>query len=397
MPAHADAAEPGGDPVGPAAATAVPAGAGVIGEVIAPGAADADRYGVPRSTIDSLAAAGLLGDALSTEQWRETSERLAAADASTWFCWVQHVTPLRVLAGRAAGEVSAGSDVLRARLLPELRTGRRLAAVAFAHLRRPGPPNPVATRVGGGWRLDGRLDWVTSWDIADDLLVMARGAGDDADAIVCAYLPAGLGPQTPGLAAGEPLRLLAMSGTHTRPITLTGVVVPDERVGAVLDAATWSGADARTTADASPATFGVVRGALAELASVAAARGDTSAADFVERAADECRALRGRAYALADTDGDVEERLTTRAEALDLAVRAAQAVVVARSGGAMRSGCSAERRMREALFLLVQAQTAATRAASLSLLTPTGQRGTRTTNTGESAGPAALVARTTHE
>jgi hypothetical protein len=43
-------------------------------------------------------------------------------------------------------------------------------------------------------------------------------------------------------------------------------------------------------------------------------------------------------------------------------------VVIARSGAAMRRGCSAERRLRESMFLQVQAQTAATRRASLALL-----------------------------
>jgi alkylation response protein AidB-like acyl-CoA dehydrogenase len=301
-----DDAFPGLDLVGAAAGTTVP-GSGVIADLVAPGAADADANGVPRSTVDALAAAGLLGDQLTGPQLRETAELLAGTDASTWFCWVQHQTPLRTLAGQAPGQVEPGSAALRADLLPDLRSGRRLAAVAFAHLRRPGPVNPVATRVDGGWVLDGTLDWVTSWDIADVVLVMAADAARDR--VVCAYLPAGRGGQTRGLTVGEPLRLLAMAGTHTRPIRLESVRVDDDQVGAVLDLTAWS-------------------------------------------------------------DADVPARLAARARSLDLAMRAAQSAVVIRAGAAMRAGCSAERRLREAAFLLVQAQTAATRAASLRLLAP---------------------------
>lgn len=301
-----DDAFPGLDLVGAAAGTTVP-GSGVIADLVAPGAADADANGVPRSTVDALAAAGLLGDQLTGQQLRETAELLAGTDASTWFCWVQHQTPLRTLAGQAPGQVEPGSAALRADLLPDLRSGRRLAAVAFAHLRRPGPVNPVATRVDGGWVLDGTLDWVTSWDIADVVLVMAADAARDR--VVCAYLPAGRGGQTRGLTVGEPLRLLAMAGTHTRPIRLESVRVDDDQVGAVLDLTAWS-------------------------------------------------------------DADVPARLAARARSLDLAMRAAQSAVVIRAGAAMRAGCSAERRLREAAFLLVQAQTAATRAASLRLLAP---------------------------
>lgn len=362
-----DDAFPGLDLVGAAAGTTVP-GSGVIADLVAPRAADADANGVPRSTVDALAAAGLLGDQLTGPQLRETAELLAGTDASTWFCWVQHQTPLRTLAGQAPGQVEPGSAVLRADLLPDLRSGRRLAAVAFAHLRRPGPVNPVATRVEGGWVLDGTLDWVTSWDIADVVLVMAADAARDR--VVCAYLPAGRGGQTRGLTVGEPLRLLAMAGTHTRPIRLESVRVDDDQVGAVLDLTAWSDADARRSADANPAAFGIVRGALAELSAVAQARGDRAGADLADALATECRTVRALAYALADDDADVPARLAARARSLDLAMRAAQSAVVIRAGAAMRAGCSAERRLREAAFLLVQAQTAATRAASLRLLAP---------------------------
>jgi alkylation response protein AidB-like acyl-CoA dehydrogenase len=140
---------------------------------------------------------------------------LLAGDASTWFCWSQHQTPLRALEAVAPSPDAPAADGLRARLLPGLRSGRLLAAVAFAHVRRPGPPNPVATRVPGGWRLDGSLDWVTSWDIADVVMVMALGAGDDAGSLLASYLPAGRAPEPRQVVAGPPLRLLAMSA-HRR-------------------------------------------------------------------------------------------------------------------------------------------------------------------------------------
>ena len=165
-----------------------------------------------------------------------SAELLAGSDATTWFTWVQHQTPLRILEGSADGLVSGAPAGLTDDLLPRMRTGRALSAVAFAHVRRPGSPNPVATRIPGGWRLDGVLDWVTSWDIADVVMVMAQGSGADADRLVCCYLPAGAAPdRTPGVTPGPVLELLAMSGTHTRPVRLEGVHVPDERVGAVLD------------------------------------------------------------------------------------------------------------------------------------------------------------------
>ena len=97
---------------------------------------------------------------------------------------------------------------LIARVLSEYLLLAHGAAVAFAHVRRPGPPNPVATRVDGGWLLDGTLDWVTSWDIADVVMVMAHAPSDDL--LVCCYLPAGRAVEsTPGVTAGPVLPLLA--------------------------------------------------------------------------------------------------------------------------------------------------------------------------------------------
>jgi hypothetical protein len=53
---------------------------------------------------------------------------------------------------------------LRDRWLEPVACGQALAGVAFAQLRRAGAPNP----------LDGRLDWITSWDIADLVLLCLR-------------------------------------------------------------------------------------------------------------------------------------------------------------------------------------------------------------------------------
>ena len=345
----------------------------LIASVIAPSAAATEHVGVPRATIDALARAGLLGAGLDRADMRELGEVLAGADATTWFCWTQHQTPMRTLAGDVAGLREGAPEELRSRLLPGLQSGKLLGAVAFAHVRRPGPANPAATRVAGGWRLDGTLDWVTSWDIADVVLVMAQGAPPDERALVCCYLPAGASSDAiPGIAVGEPLNLLAMSGTHTRPVALEGVLVPDAAVGAVLDRAAWLAEDARRTVDASPAAFGVARGAIAHLSSLAQRRDDHLLAASADHLAEACRSVRTRAYAAADADDDPSRRVRLRAESLDLALRAATAAVTAMAGAAMVRDNPAERRLREAAFLLVQAQTRVTRTAFLDRIVPGG-------------------------
>jgi len=347
------------DIVGSASA-ALPQVEALIDEVLVPAANDVDERGVQRVALDHLADAGLLGTPLPVAEQRELAELIARADASTWFCWVQHQTPLTILRDFASAEILDR----HADLLTGLESGEILAGVAFAHVRRPGPPNPAATRVEGGWSISGTLDWVTSWDIADVVLVLVAAESS----LIAFFLTAGEVPSRHrGVTVGEPLRLLAMSGTHTRPIRLDELLVPDAEVIATLDEATWRAADLIKTSNANPATFGIARGAISELDGLATHRADAQLRALADRLAEECRSIRSRSYAAIDDNADVAIRLRLRALALDHLLRACTAVVTARAGASMISGCATERRMREALFLQVQAQTAATRGAMLDL------------------------------
>ncbi len=337
---------------------------------VAERAGESDATGIDRAQIDALAAVGLLGQPLEPPaRQREVAERIAMADASVWFCWAQHQSPLKTLSAARSTDHAPVVEEIQTRWLEGLRTGRYLGAVAFAHLRRPGAPDPVAERIHGGWSITGKLDWVTSWDIADVMLMMVRGSGDYSNSIICFYLAAGRDPvYLTGMHVHDPLDLLAMSGTHTRPITFDNVMIPDTNVAAVIDFEDWQQADSRKTIDVNPASFGIIRGAIQELSDIAEKRKDPQLIDLVRSLTIRTRELRRRSYAAIDEDGPADERVAMRAEALRLAVEAATAVVIARAGAAMYSGCSAERRVREAMFLQVQAQTARTRAASLTLL-----------------------------
>ena len=207
------------------------------------------------------------------------------------------------------------------------------------------------------------------------MLLCVRCVDASGDRVVGLLLPAGVsGEALPsGIRLGEPLKLLAMGGTHTRPLRLDGAVLPDSQVLFVDDFNRWSEADAATVCRVSPVVFGCIRGALADLQEVASRHDDARALALAADLARQCRRLRREAYGLIDVDppdsGPLRQRHgQLRAQSLDLAMRAAQAAVIAHAGAAMYSGCQAERRLREASFLLVQAQTADSRRASLNQL-----------------------------
>ena len=169
------------------------------------------------------------------------------------------------------------------------------------------------------------------------------------------------------------MALLAMGGTHTRPMQFDGTEIPDSQVLFVEDFAHWSEADAARVCRVSPVVFGCIRGAIADLHQVASHHEDAQSLALAADLARECSQLRREAYGLFDDDPECSPSLwqrhrELRAEALALAMRAAQAAVIAHAGSAMVTDCEPERRLREASFLLVQAQTADSRRASLELL-----------------------------
>ncbi len=349
----------------------------VAAQVLEPGASRAEREGVPRATIDALAAAGLLAivappalGGVSAGAARDVAEVLAGAGPDAWFVWTQHHMPVSLLTATANAE-------LRERLLPQL-CSTTLAAVAFSHLRRP-QPGVTAARTPAGWRIDGSVPWLTGWGVAD---VLALGSLTDTGEVMFALLP--LGADAPsGLRPTAPLLLASMQGTRTVGLRLDGVTVPASAVVLQQPAVQWRAADAARAAHVVPATFGIARAALDGLraaggaagaaggaAGAAGAAGAVELADSLAGALDQ---VRERAYRLIDQvpAGEcLDERIALRAEALRLTLQATAAGVAAQGGKGMSAEHPAQRLARAALFMLVQAQTPELRTATLALLGP---------------------------
>ena len=336
-------------------------------DLIRPSAEQVDRTVVPRSHLDAWAAAGLLGLAgppayggggAPAAVVREVTEILAGASGATWFVATQHAMPLATVAGST-------NDELKDRLLHGMCTGEVLSGVAVAQLRRPGTPAVVATKVDGGWRFDGRVGWMTSWGICDVFLL--AGVTPDGDAVL-AMVPAREGE---GLTASAPMELAAMQATVTVALDLDGYSVADADVAAVLPLEQWLAVDAAKTANPSPHTFGLQREAVRRLAETASKRDDGTAAALAQQLGREGERLRRVAYTLIDdvpAQEHIEDRLAVRASSLELVVRTTTALVAATGGAAMALSAAPQRLMREAVFHLVQAQTAPIREATLQLL-----------------------------
>ena len=335
-------------------------------ELLFPAAEQVDATAVPASHLRAVAGAGLLGLLAPVSAGgleappavvREVTEILAGADLATWFVQAQHHSPVRMLA-------RTGN---RPELLADLAAGRTLAGIAFSHLRRH-PARPVtATRVAGGWRFDGAVRWYTGWGLNQVVLL---GAATDDGRIVFALLPA---TESEVLRPGRPLALAALQASRTIGFTLHGAPAGDDEVVEVLPFETWLAGARKVSVNPNPAVFGVADRALSLLAAHGAAREEPSAVVAAERIGARIAQVRADSYALVDatpadrplTEAEVAPRLRLRARAHQLSVQATTALVLAGAGRAMALSSPAQRLAREALFLLVQAQTAEVRAAAL--------------------------------
>jgi alkylation response protein AidB-like acyl-CoA dehydrogenase len=324
-------------------------------DLLSPHAERVDQEGVPASHLAEIRRSGLLGvnapeeyggSAAPAAVVRETAEILAGACLSTWFVQTQHHTPVLTLA-RSEGPA-------RDRLLGRLASGELLSGVAYAHLRAY-PRTPVrVTREREGRRFDGTVPWYTGWGLND---VMLLAGVTDAGEALFAFAEA---REQPGLRASEPMRLAALTAARTVSLDLDGFRLPEEAVVLRTPYGRWAATDRPKTVSANPAVFGVAEAALSLL-------DEDTAIPLRTRLSE----VRRRAYALADHPGPQElltERLTVRTEAYEVLQAATTAAVVAGGGRSMLLSNRAQRLAREALFLLVQGQTAQSRRAHLHAL-----------------------------
>lgn len=326
-------------------------------DVLAPGAAAVDAGTVRREDLDAIGAAGLLGAATAAPAtFRAVQEVLAGADAATWFVQVQHHHLVRQLTEPPPALADLREDLV---------AGRVLSGVAFSHLRRREQRPVRATRVDGGWRLDGHVPWCTGWGLAD---VLALGGATDDDRVVFVVVDARPGP---AVTASEPMRLAVLQAAQTVQLDVDGLVLPDERALEPVPYDAWARADARTTVSTNPAVLGIAQAAVDRLRGLGGQRSLAEAVDVAGVLGDRLDDLRRRAYALADDpSSDPGEALATRVRAQRLCLDATGALVAAGAGGSMLTTDPAQRWAREAAFLTVQGQTLPARRAALTSYLP---------------------------
>lgn len=202
----------------------------VIDATIAARAAEVDRTGeFPRSSVDALADAGLLGLISSPEVggsghglWTASLviERLAGACGSTAMILLMHYAATSVI------EAYGPENVRRA-----IAQNQHLSTLAFSEAGSRShfwTPTSTATNGTGEVRLDAQKSWVTSAGEADSYVWSSRPLSGDGPMTLWLVPSA-----SSGLSVKGPFDGLGLRGNASSPVTGDGVLVGhDARLGA---------------------------------------------------------------------------------------------------------------------------------------------------------------------
>lgn len=129
--------------------------------------------------------------------------------------------------GLGTGAITlSGSETLRKRYLPPVRSGTHIAAFALSEPQSGSDVaalTTTATRVGSGWRLDGEKTWISNGGIAHHYVVFARsGEAPGSRGLTAFVVDAG----TPGLRVAERINVIAPHPLAT--LRFENCAVPDE-------------------------------------------------------------------------------------------------------------------------------------------------------------------------
>ncbi len=297
---------------------------------------------VPRRMLDALGDAGLYGlsatrevGGLAADAGTECAviETLASGCLTTTFVWMQHL-------GTAA-TVAQLDGPLHDEWARPLASGERRAGIAFSHLRRPDPPMLTAREVPGGYAVNGRAPLVTGWGRIDVVHMATRLGPDIAWLLVDASA-------SPTLEV-RPLELAAVNASATVALRASEHFVPASRLTHLQTLEDWLVRDAARLRTNGFLSLGVARRCLALLGA--------SPLD------DQLALVRSEVSSVPP-----ERFPEVRARASLFALDAAASLVAAGGGRSIVRDQQAQRLAREAIFLLVQGQTPAIRAAQLAQL-----------------------------
>ena len=198
---------------------------------VAPNAAELDAEDrVPFDTLEKMAAAGFMGLCVPEEYGGAGSdflsyclliEEISRADAGLGATLAVHTS-----AGTMPIVVYGTKDQ-KARWVPDLARGEKIGAFALTEAEAGSDAAAIRTtaeKVDGGYRINGRKQWITNGRVAGTMIVFARAIGG-AEEGVTAFV---VGMDTEGISFGKHARKMGVISATTDDVILENVFVPQE-------------------------------------------------------------------------------------------------------------------------------------------------------------------------
>ncbi len=339
---------------------------GPMGELIQDNVRRLARFGFFGAGISS-AYGGL---SLTEAERRDAVEQIAAACGATAFAQNQ-------LHAGGAFVSGASDEQVKQELLPVLANGSLLCGVAFAHLRRSGKPVVTAAPLdddSGGFLINGAAPWISVWGLLDAFILGAT-IESTGEMLFC-YVDRRSAAEAGAVEASEPMQLAVMTAADTISLKIRDLVVPARYILQRRDADYMQRSDFAGITSHVTLPLGCARGSAEYLASLAPNQPQASeAAMRLNSEIADCRAQSiawsgSRALGSGmDADSYKTNALRVRAEAINLALRAAETAIAASGGKAHLLTHPAQRRLREAGFYATMAMTSDTQTALMETFT----------------------------
>jgi short-chain 2-methylacyl-CoA dehydrogenase len=199
---------------------------------VGPVAEELDReQRFPYELVTEMAELGLMGMTIPEEYGGAGSDTVSYALAIEELTRVDSSVAITMAAHHSLGTLPIwcfGSEEQKRRWLPDLASGRRLAAFG---LTEPGAGSDAgATRTtaelgDGSWRVNGSKIFITNagTDITACVIITARTGEDEISNIV---VPNG----TPGYTISPPMHKLGWRASDTRELSFAGCAVPEDHL-----------------------------------------------------------------------------------------------------------------------------------------------------------------------
>jgi alkylation response protein AidB-like acyl-CoA dehydrogenase len=324
----------------------------------------------PEQDLRALTGIGAMGWAVPTEFGGEgcTSlelhlryETIASASLTVALILSQRDSGLGVL-------VDALDHPRRGELLTKLARGELFTTRGIAQLttsRQRGAPAVRATRIDGGYEIDGEIPWATGAAWCD--FISAGAALEDRRQMLF-MLPTDLA----GVRVQPSMPLVALRASHTTSVRCDRVRIADEHV--LVPPAEHALASRRPTVPIGQAfmAMGLARGALHLIERI----DSPSARSAHQRLGERLALLRADVigYCQPDAVREPDRGTHLRGQVIDLSLRSTHAAVSLYKGTGLLAGHPAQRLAREAMFLLVWSCPAPVLDCTLDLLTQQEQR-----------------------